>query len=172
MATDARFACPICSEPYDAAPAECFRCETPLGSWWRFEEAAARTAPVRQERWSIVPIVFAAALGALAATIALWAPARVAPVRRPASVSVGAAPAAPTAPVAPDHSHDTRVGAPPVPAIAYRVQPGDSLWRIAAALTGDGRNWKTLWPTMDPARPLAVGTVLELDPSRAAAPAR
>ena len=170
MATDAPFACPICSEPYDAAPAECFRCETPLGSWWRFEEAVARAAPVRQERWPIVPVVFAAALGALAATtIAWWAPAGVAPVTTRASVPVGAAPAAPPAP---DRSRDVRVAAPSVPAIAYRVQPGDSLWRIAAALTGDGRNWKTLWPTMDPARALAVGAVLELDPSGVPAPAR
>jgi LysM repeat protein len=50
--------------------------------------------------------------------------------------------------------------APPA-VVVYHVQPGDSLWRIAAALTGDGRNWKALWPTTDPARPLAVGSVLE-----------
>ena len=30
--------------------------------------------------------------------------------------------------------------------ITYRVQRGDSLWRIAAALTGDGEKWKELWP--------------------------
>jgi nucleoid-associated protein YgaU len=46
--------------------------------------------------------------------------------------------------------------------VSYRVQPGDSLWRIAAALTGDGRNWTSLWPATDAARPLAVGTVLEV----------
>jgi nucleoid-associated protein YgaU len=30
--------------------------------------------------------------------------------------------------------------------LTYRAQRGDSLWRIAAALTGDGRRWRELWP--------------------------
>ena len=158
MATDAR-RCPVCSEPYDTPPAECFRCETPLSSWWPFEDAALRSQPSRGPR--ILPIAIAAILGLLVAAVALrvmtgTAPAPVAMVppvtAPPASAAVEAVPVA-----------EPRATAPPPPAsLTYRVQPGDSLWRIAAALTGDGRNWTSLWPAADAARPLAVGTVLQV----------
>jgi nucleoid-associated protein YgaU len=162
MATDTRFACPVCSEPYDAPVAACFRCETSLDSWWRFEEAAARRPspePSRAPRWA--PLLAAAVLGAAVSAAVLWTMV----VTPSASTTPSAFPAAPVPAisVAPYASPPAASPAPPV--ILYRVQPGDSLWRIAAALTGDGRNWKTLWPTIDPARPLAVGAVLEAPPA-------
>jgi nucleoid-associated protein YgaU len=83
------------------------------------------------------------------------APASLASV--PLSVPPLTAPVAPTPAAVPTRTTDT-----PPRVVSYRVQPGDSLWRVAAALTGDGRNWKTLWPATDAARPLAVGTVLEV----------
>jgi hypothetical protein len=57
---------------------------------------------------------------------------------------------------------------PPQPEIlTYRVQRGDSLWRIASAVTGDGRRWRELWPEHgDGEGRLAAGTVLRLDLSR------
>ena len=33
--------------------------------------------------------------------------------------------------------------------VLYTMQPGDSLWRVAAALTGDGSNWRRLWPAYE-----------------------
>ncbi len=158
MATDAGVCCPVCSEPYDAAPEECFRCETPLGTWWRFEEAVGRSRP--REPGPRRHVAIGVLVGAIVATVALrflsgtaHAPDEsVAPVLTvPASVP-STAPAVPAA---------RAVDASPR-VVSYRVQPGDSLWRIAAALTGDGGNWTTLWPATDAAKPLAVGTVLEV----------
>lgn len=158
MGTDARYACPVCSEPYDAPPAECFRCETPLGSWWRFEDAVLRSgAGERSPSPRMLPVVGAAVLGALVAAVGLRMTTGGAPVAAVPATAVALPPAAPP------RAAPTPASAPAAPAavMTYRVQPGDSLWRISAALTGDGRNWRTLWPTMDPTRPLAVGTVLE-----------
>ncbi len=45
--------------------------------------------------------------------------------------------------------------------LRYRVQKGDSAWRIAAALTGAGQNWQLLWPELKD-KPLRVGGVLEV----------
>ena len=53
------------------------------------------------------------------------------------------------------------------PLTSYRVQRGDSLWRIAAALTGDGRRWRQLWPELE-GRWLRPGTVLVLPASQTA----
>jgi nucleoid-associated protein YgaU len=54
--------------------------------------------------------------------------------------------------------------------VSYRVQRGDSLWRIAASLTGDGRRWRELWPQLDAAAGrITPGTVLEVDVGRVAA---
>jgi hypothetical protein len=44
--------------------------------------------------------------------------------------------------------------------VRYTVQPGDSPWRIAAALTGQGRRWRELWPGETPR--LVPGMVLEV----------
>lgn len=160
MGTDARRRCPVCSEPYDAPPAECFRCETPLGSWWPFEEAVGRSQQARAAR--PLPLAVAALVGPLAAVTALRVMTGTAhaPGASVPPVSV-AGPPSPSAVAAPP-SGLAADASPPPRVVAYRVQAGDSLWRIAAALTGDGRNWKTLWPAMDPARPLAVGTVLQV----------
>jgi hypothetical protein len=61
---------------------------------------------------------------------------------------------------------------PPPPAsrmVHYRVQRGDSLWRIAASLTGDGSKWKDLWPERsDGDAAIAVGSVVEVDLGRIA----
>jgi Tfp pilus assembly protein FimV len=47
--------------------------------------------------------------------------------------------------------------------IQYRVQKGDSLWRVAAALTGRGSNWVELWPEYrGHERKLMPGSVLEV----------
>jgi nucleoid-associated protein YgaU len=160
MGTDAHRCCPVCSEPFDAPPAECFRCETPLSSWWPFEEAALDSQRPRAPR--ILPLAVAALAGPVVAAIALriMTGTALAPVAtvRPAMVAEAPTPPAPTVPAA---SASALVSAAPA-VVSYRVQGGDSLWRIAAALTGDGRNWKTLWPARDPAQPLAVGTVLEV----------
>jgi hypothetical protein len=45
--------------------------------------------------------------------------------------------------------------------LRYRVQKGDSAWRVAAALTGHGQNWQFLWPELK-SKPVQVGSVLEV----------
>jgi hypothetical protein len=51
--------------------------------------------------------------------------------------------------------------------VTYRVQRGDSLWRIASALTGDGRRWHELWPEHAGGEGrIAAGTLLHVDVSR------
>ncbi|HET9317726.1 MAG TPA: LysM peptidoglycan-binding domain-containing protein [Vicinamibacteria bacterium] len=157
MGTEARRHCPVCSEPFDASPDECFRCETPLRSWWPFEDAALGTAPQRGPR--LLPLAIAALLGTLVAAVALRIMSGTvhAPVAMPSPAGVTPAPPT-TAAIAPPPT-----SAGPIPAtVAYRVQPGDSLWRISAAFTGDGRNWRTLWPAIAPSDPLVVGTVLQV----------
>jgi hypothetical protein len=47
--------------------------------------------------------------------------------------------------------------------VHYTIQPGDSLWRVAAALTGDGENWRRLWPEYEGReKQLQRGTGLEI----------
>lgn len=160
MGTDGRHRCPVCSEPYEEQPAECFRCETPLRGWWSFEDAARSVRPpapepAKRRRTPVVPLLLAAILGASTAAVTrgIWSPL---PRAQPSASPVAApppvgrpSPAVPSAPTAPS-------------VLVYRVQPGDTLWRIAAALGGDGRNWRSLWPARDGTHPLAVGTVLEV----------
>jgi nucleoid-associated protein YgaU len=161
MATDAPRLCPVCSEAYDTPPADCFRCETPLASWWPFEDAVRRSQPSRGPR--ILPLAAAMAVAALVTAVALrlmtgtaHAPvATVPPVATATPASVAVAPAPTPVP-------EARASVPAGASVTYRVQPGDSLWRVAAALTGDGRNWRTLWPALEPERPLTVGTMLEV----------
>lgn len=150
----------MCGEPLAGTPERCFRCETPLGDWWRFEGALARlpagpvpTASLRS------PYVrgalaggFATAVG-LMAVMAVRAPARESPPA-PAASAVAAPVAVAVAPTAPP-------SAAPPSLIRYHVQRGDSLSRIAARLTGDGRRWRELWPERaDAGARLRAGEVL------------
>ena len=50
-------------------------------------------------------------------------------------------------------------------AVQYRVQPGDSSWRIAAALLGDGRRWREVVAGRED-RQLRAGDTVELRLSR------
>jgi nucleoid-associated protein YgaU len=157
-------ACPVCDEPLAARPERCFRCETPLAQWWAFEDALRQVAPP-----AAAPpgdprrrLVAGATLIVMAAGIA----AVVVAARKPAA-PVALAPTASLAPASP---------LPPVPAetraatFSYRVQRGDSLWRIARSLTGDGNRWRELWPQHEEgAGRIAPGTVLEVDLARVAA---
>lgn len=168
MATDAPHACPFCSESHLDRPEQCFRCESPLAAWWPFEDAVQRsrvavseapgTPAVRRGR-SLVSLAIAALVGAAAAR--LWTGAVL--VDSP-SVSVSTSTTATDVPRLSETAPSATAAAVSPARLSYRVQPGDSLWRVAAALTGDGRNWRTLWPERDPSEPLEVGTVLEVTP--------
>jgi len=160
-------ACPVCEEPLPGRPPRCFRCETPLLAWWGFEDALhqvgdvrAHPAPNRRGRaW-----VAGSALMAMAIIVAA---AVMVTKRSPAPVAL-----APSATVVPAAEPKGTSDAPPV-VITYRVQRGDSLWRIAASLTGDGRRWRELWPehaTGDGR--IRAGAVLRVDARRLSASAR
>lgn len=159
--TDGRAApCPVCAEPLLARPPRCFRCETALGPWWELEdalgalEARAPTAARPSRPW-------AALLAALAAGVVLGA-ASLTMVRPPPTREAAApAPPPPLSTLPPD----------PLPAeprpLDYRVQRGDSLWRIAAAVTGEGHRWRELWPEhAETGGRIATGTVLPIDLAR------
>ena len=48
--------------------------------------------------------------------------------------------------------------------VRYRVQPGDSPWRVSAALLGSGHRWRELWPEASTSAPvLRAGAVLDLE---------
>jgi hypothetical protein len=155
-------ACPVCEEPLPGRPATCFRCETPLAQWWSFDEAltqarlpARPTVAGRRPAWVAGAALVAMAFGIAAAVVSTRKP--------PAPVAL-----APTAAVAPAAPSDAPRESPPA-RISYRVQRGDSLWRIAASLTGDGRRWRELWPQHEAAAGrIAPGTVLEVDLRRVA----
>ena len=156
-------ACPVCEEPLPGRPATCFRCETPLAQWWSFENAlsharvpaAAQPVSGRRHAWIAGAALVAMAFGIAAAVVSTRKPA--APVAL-----------APTAAVAPAVPSDAPREARPA-RFSYRVQRGDSLWRIAASLTGDGRRWRELWPQHEAAAGrIAPGTVLEVDLRRVA----
>jgi len=80
--------------------------------------------------------------------------------RPPPSSLIAATPPPPGPSAAPVVASASRV-------LTYRVQRGDSLWRVAAAFTGDGRRWRELWPEhQDEEGRIAAGTVLQVDLSR------
>jgi hypothetical protein len=150
--------CPVCAEPLGERPEQCFRCETALGRWWEFEDALgaldASPAPMAGASWArMLPVVFVgAALGA-AGTIAVR--------RAPPPPVTAALPPAPIQTPRPAESPSRSA------VLTYRVQRGDSLWRIASAITGDGRRWRELWPEHQGGEGrIAAGTVLRLDLSR------
>jgi nucleoid-associated protein YgaU len=164
MAAPTDASCPVCEEPLTGRPERCFRCETPLARWWEFEaaldEVAAPAAPAADRRrtrmaGSALMVMACGVAAVLIATRRLPAPVALAPaetVALPAPVAADR-PAEPSSP--PERRPAT---------LSYRVQRGDSLWRIAASLTGDGRRWRELWPEHAAgAGRIAPGTVLEVE---------
>jgi hypothetical protein len=175
-------ACPVCREPLEGRPGRCFRCETPLAQWWGFEDAlgvigvgaAVPAARRPARRRGEVPGWLAAAV--IAGEILFFAGLGFGITRDPgrgraAPAAVHRAAAVPRPPVATPRSARPMAGAVPAPSPApvlrYRVQRGDSLWRIAAALTGRGHRWRELWPqhARGDGR-VAAGTVLEVEVGR------
>lgn len=174
--TEAPVPCPVCAEPLTGRPERCFRCETALGAWWGFEEALAGTelggtpvvpapapvtVPVPEPAPPRTRLALFSALAVSAALGAGFFSFHASSVERPVSIVVDPTPPPTTVPTHAD---------PPAPRIVhYRVQRGDSLWRIAASLTGDGSKWKELWPDRtDGDAAIAVGSVLEVDLGRIA----
>lgn len=172
-------ACPVCAEPLGDAPERCFRCETPLAAWWPFEkgldEALAEPGAAVVARLAVFgdvarpgarrgygPLLAAVALGLVAGLLAGLAVFK-APVAPPANPTLSTLPPVATASPVPTASAAARA------IVSYRVQPGDSLWRIAAAMTGDGRCWRQLWPERAD-QLLRPGTVLEVSARSASAP--
>jgi nucleoid-associated protein YgaU len=182
--------CPVCGEGFREAPARCFRCETDLSHWWPLDEslrvlgavvAAAAVAPPAvvvpevadvavapeagpatsgRRAWAL-PVVLLAGLGG---ALLLHLESSRPPVEAPRSVTPLKAEPEPVAP--PPVSSANASPAPRVPprTVRYVVQPGDSLWRIAAALKGDARRWPELLAGgtgVDPAR-LRPGQELRL----------
>ena len=168
---------PVCGESFREAPARCFRCESDLELWWPLDEslralegesfpvpAAVVSGAAGVGRWFqrnvgwLVPVALLAGLAG-----ALWL--SLESTRRPAeeltAASSGGTPrrAVPPKPVATAEvapaAGPTAAAAPVARTIRYVVQPGDSLWRIAAALKGDARRWPELLANasaVDPAR--------------------
>ena len=162
MATEGKgVACPVCGEGFAEAPMRCFRCETDLTLWWPLDESLRRLGeeevaePARPRRRSrkrrgwVMPLVLTGGLaGALWLHLESTRPAAETP--RPPPPRAAPVPAPPPKPEA--------------RTVRYVVQPGDSLWRIAAALKGDARRWPELLASsdgVDPAR-LRPGQELRL----------
>ena len=127
----AAYFCPVCDAPLDEAAPRCFRCETGLARWWPLQDAlaseATRSPYLPHVVLLVVGLLCGASLGALRKD-----------ANAPSSPTIAPRPGAPIVRTLETPSPPRR--------ITYRVQRGDSLWRIAAALTGDGRKWKDLWP--------------------------
>ena len=152
--------CPVCREPLAEQPERCFRCETRLGPWWELEGALARreapraapeiTTPRPALTTRLLPLAVGAslALGMVAGLFLRGTEQRphpaaaLAPAEAPASSPGITASASPHARV-PAEAPPTNA---PRGSVTYRAQRGDSLWRVAAAVTGDGRRWRELWP--------------------------
>jgi hypothetical protein len=146
--------CPVCREPLRDRPERCFRCETRLAPWWDFEGALARTgggeaAPAAAARAPHSRGVLAAAvLGELAFGVAAgWGLAGSDRGAGHPPVPHAASTVPPPPPAVPPALASGGGGGEAAPRrVTYRVQRGDSLWRIAKAFTGDGRRWRELWP--------------------------
>jgi nucleoid-associated protein YgaU len=189
VATEAAAAeCPVCGEGFREAPARCFRCETDLSLWWPLDESlrimgrAPVAAPVVDEaavrerarvlkRWKkrakgwLMPILLLGGLVGVAwLSLESTRPRSDGPrsgLASPVPVPVQSPKPAPAA---------TPMSLPRT--VRYVVQPGDSLWRIAAALKGDARRWPELLGEnggVDPAR-LQPGQELRLVLEPAAKP--
>ena len=139
--------CPVCREPLTGRPERCFRCETLLAPWWEFEGMLAQPAvvpPPATKRRSAALLVAGIAVGmALGLTAGLELSGRETPARDVPATVVPKAPASSPSEIP---ARAAQTGGKAARRMTYRVQRGDSLWRIAAAVTGDGRRWRELWP--------------------------
>jgi hypothetical protein len=169
-------ACPVCGEPLEGRPDRCFRCETRLGAWWRLEDALGRlpdgAAPFAGADSAARPRRHGVGFGLLAG---LAAGVAFVVLARPAAAPTTATTPA-SAPRPADQEPPAATPAPsptttPARPVRYRAQPGDSLWRIAAAFTGEGRRWTELFPGR--ASPhVAAGEWLDVAPVSPAPAAR
>lgn len=172
--TPSTWTCPVCDEALEKQAERCFRCGNILADWWPLENTIQELKDVderdttafvipgakTQVSWPWVAAIFA--LGILIGQVGplatlLWEGKGKPPQR---SIETGARP-----PVAPAGAQAPTVLRNPI--IRYRVQKGDSLWRIAASVTGEGGNWENIWPELKGATAtLQRGTWIDLDTSR------
>jgi hypothetical protein len=146
--------CPVCGQAFGDSPARCFRCETDLGSWWRFEDEMRGLASAARSRPPRGALALAACLAVLSLSLAVALSNRA----RVATEAVHPAPPRPVVAVEGPTPPSPAESRPP--SVRYTVQSGDSAWRIAAALTGQGRRWRELWPDSPPR--LVPGMVLDV----------
>ncbi len=148
--------CPVCNEVLSERAARCFHCETKLEAWWPLEERLLE-ADSQEKRSAWAAGRWAVGLAALVVGTGLglgwqW----LGPEET--SVEASLPPVVASSAVV----QETATKEPP-PVIHYRVQRGDSLWRVALALTGRGADWSSLWPEYAGRElELEVGTVLEI----------
>jgi nucleoid-associated protein YgaU len=136
--------------------------------------------PKRRRPGEVPPWVAAAVIaGEITFVVGLGAgvlrePAPAPPAPAPVAVAARPAAAAPARrPVEGPRAAPSPAAAPERVMVRYRVQRGDSLWRIARSLTGEGGRWRELWPqhARGDGR-IRPGTLLEVDPARLARPPR
>ena len=166
--------CPVCGDPKAERVARCVRCSVPLEDWWPIDDAlsalerAGGTAPAPQtvapagvppsvsgsvvpsgaiakrSAWLWVPVLSLTLLVGVAGGLAVGRMFQ--PKTELADVSPGTVQGTPSAPQASASAAPNAIGAAkPGTAFVYHVQSGDSPWRVAASLTGDGRRWRAIW---------------------------
>jgi hypothetical protein len=148
--------CPVCDEVLSERTAKCFRCDTKLEDWWPLEEVLVAGRPRSRFAWAFVAMAIGVVMGTLGPVL-WWM--EVVSVETPGVASVSV-----------EKKVDVNDGAlrsEPATLIQYRVQRGDSLWRVAAALTGRGSDWVELWPEYrGHEKRLMPGSVLEIPVGR------
>lgn len=165
--TAGKLICPVCSEELDASAPKCFRCTTELSTWWPLEKTLRNRVEVSEARavtgrtpYSRVVTILAlgALLGFAGAHLSLRRGAQSSSEESPVAVKALSA-----SPVDERATAERKSEAGRPLFVLYTIQPGDSLWRVAASLTGDGRNWRRLWPEFDgQEKKLQRGTNLEV----------
>lgn len=149
--------CPVCDEVLSKRAARCFHCETKLEAWWPLEESLLEVdSPEKRSAssvgrwiWSLAAVLVGVGLGFGWRELG------------PDETSVVASPPAPVVTQVVEQLAAVEESAPII--IHYQVQRGDSLWRVASALTGQGSDWSSLWPDYaGRERELEVGAVLQV----------
>lgn len=164
-ATTTSSTCPVCEQELDVTAPRCFRCTTELTSWWPLEkllrqersEAAAPEPGASTSRFLYVGFALVLLTGGLLGFAGGRLRQTGSSAGAPTEIVPSAEPRA-TAPAGLQAAQETRSGRT---IVQYTVQPGDSLWRVAAALTDEGENWRVLWPEYEGRETqLRVGTRL------------